>query len=181
MPRSNTTGGSGHKKYKKTRIPEKTTTENTYEAKKGEFYAKVIKNLGASRLLVKSSDERQRQAIIPGSMRKKVWMNAGDILCCKYNRGDEHDKNYDDTICFIVCKYSANEVRVLTKSGEISFDEQTDGLEIGDGPDTTFKSLEDNVDEEEIVVSGSGGMKPQNFKSLMDISESDSEDDLDSL
>lgn len=178
MPRSNTTGGSGHKKYKKVRIPEKTSTTNMIFADKYHFYAKAIKNLGGSRILVKSSDEKQRQAIIPGSMKRKIWINAGDVLCCKYNRGTDDDKNYDDTICFIEHKYSASEVRILNRLGHTSFDEPTDGLEIGEEDDTTFKTLEDDEEEdEEIVVQGSGGIKPQNFKSLLDLSGSEDSDE----
>jgi translation initiation factor 1A len=43
-------------------------------------YAQVIKMLGNGRLQANCFDGRQRLCHIRGKLRKKVWINAGDII-----------------------------------------------------------------------------------------------------
>merc|ERR1711879_704622 len=46
----------------------------------GQEYAQVIKMLGNGRLEAMCFDGKQRQCHIRGKMRKKVWVNKGDII-----------------------------------------------------------------------------------------------------
>ena len=51
-----------------------------YERLEGQMYARIIKVLGNCNLLVFCNDGRERICHIRGNMRKKVWMNVGDIV-----------------------------------------------------------------------------------------------------
>ncbi len=51
-----------------------------YERLEGQMYARIIKILGNCNLLVFCNDGRERICHIRGNMRKKVWMNIGDIV-----------------------------------------------------------------------------------------------------
>jgi translation initiation factor 1A len=46
----------------------------------GQEYAQVIKMLGNGRLEAKCFDGTTRLAHIRGKLRKKVWVNQGDII-----------------------------------------------------------------------------------------------------
>lgn len=51
-----------------------------YEKHEDQMYARVLKILGNCNLLVFCNDGRERICHIRGNMRKKVWINTGDIV-----------------------------------------------------------------------------------------------------
>lgn len=62
--------------------------------------------------LVCSDEDKQRTGNIRGKMKKKVWINQGDIVLVSL-RGFQDDK------CDIIHKYNSDEVKTLKTEGEI--------------------------------------------------------------
>lgn len=74
--KKNTVGGSGHKKAsRKSRNRIGVFDEATMT------YAKINKVLGDNRVDVLLHDGQQRQVVIPGRYKKKVWFKPGDYAC----------------------------------------------------------------------------------------------------
>ena len=114
MPK-NKQGGKKFKKGKKTRISNDKV--NIIYAEEGQTYALVKKKEGGSRLQLECSDGKIRSGIIPGRMRKRVWMNPGDILLVSLG------VVASDKSCTIDNKFNPSEVSVLRSQGLISFEE----------------------------------------------------------
>ncbi len=90
------------------------------EPKDGQVIARVIKRCGGSRLEVECNDGKIRSASIPGRMRRRVWMNEGDILLCTV------DSLGKDKACSIECKYNQNDIHSLEADGYLTFALQDD-------------------------------------------------------
>jgi translation initiation factor IF-1 len=71
-------GGNGYKKRSrrgKNRVGE-------FNEADGHYYAKAVSREGTNVLNVELHDGRSISIIIPGRYIKKVWINAGDFICC---------------------------------------------------------------------------------------------------
>ena len=67
-----------------------------YEKQDGQMYGRVLKLLGGCNAMVYCNDNRERLCHIRGSMRKKVWIETGDIvLISTRDLAGEGDKNID--------------------------------------------------------------------------------------
>lgn len=75
-------------------------------------YAQVIKMLGNGRLEAQCFDGKKRLAHIRGKLRKKVWINQGDIILLSL-------RDYQDEKGDVILKYSADEARSLKAYGEL--------------------------------------------------------------
>lgn len=75
-------------------------------------YAQVIKMLGNGRLEALCFDGAKRLAHIRGKLRKKVWINQGDIILLSL-------REYQDEKGDVLLKYSADEARSLKQYGEL--------------------------------------------------------------
>ena len=75
-------------------------------------YAQVIKMLGNGRLEAQCFDGPKRLAHIRGKLRKKVWINQGDIILLSL-------RDYQDEKGDVILKYSADEARSLKAYGEL--------------------------------------------------------------
>jgi translation initiation factor 1A len=75
-------------------------------------YAQVIKMLGNGRLEAMCFDGSKRLAHIRGKLRKKVWINQGDIILLSL-------RDYQDEKGDVILKYSADEARSLKAYGEL--------------------------------------------------------------
>lgn len=109
---TNRFGGNKHKKYKKGSSDDK--KEDTPYKNGNMIYAQVKSRLGGKRILVTCDDKVDRQAIIPGSMYKRQWLNEGDILLVQTADilgGD----------CCVVYKYNESEIRKLKSENAINF------------------------------------------------------------
>lgn len=81
----------------------------------GQEYAQVVKMLGNGRLEAQCFDGARRLAHIRGKLRKKVWINQGDIILLSL-------RDYQDEKGDVIMKYSGMciciqilcDVRVLT-------------------------------------------------------------------
>ncbi|KAF4305330.1 putative eukaryotic translation initiation factor 1a protein [Botryosphaeria dothidea] len=75
-------------------------------------YAQVVKMLGNGRLEAQCFDGEKRLAHIRGKMRKKVWINQGDIILLSL-------RDYQDEKGDVILKYNADEARSLKAYGEL--------------------------------------------------------------
>src|SRR5437016_3517689 len=97
----NKTGGRSYKKNKRKIEVKKITpyvdNDNTLR------YGQVQKKVGGNRIAVLCSDRIERQAVIPGSFYKRVWLNSGDIVLVQIS-----ELNKDDS--YVLYKYNSNEI-----------------------------------------------------------------------
>jgi translation initiation factor 1A len=78
----------------------------------GQEYAQVLKMLGNGRCEVYCFDGVKRLCHIRGKLRKKIWINIGDVVLIGLR--DFQEKKGD-----IILKYSIDESRCLKTYGEI--------------------------------------------------------------
>lgn len=72
----------------------------------------MVRMLGNGRLEALCFDGKTRLAIIRGKMRKKVWVNQGDIILLGL-------RDFQDDKADVIQKYSADEARNLKAYGEL--------------------------------------------------------------
>lgn len=137
----NVKGGKNYKKGKKGKG--KTTgkkAETPYADMPNLLYAQVKNKLGGDRLNVDCSDGVERQAIIPGSFYKRVWINKNDILLIQLNELNTRES-------YVLYKYDPNEAHSLKSKGFLQFDLEDilgdDNIQFGDDD-------EESDDEEQI-------------------------------
>lgn len=75
-------------------------------------YAQVLKMLGNGRLEAQCFDGEKRLAHIRGKLRKKVWINQGDIVLISL-------RDFQDDKADVIQKYTADEARSLKQYGEL--------------------------------------------------------------
>ena len=68
--------------------------------------------LGGSRILCKCTDGKERNCLIRGKMKKRVWIKIDDIVLL------ERD-DYNENNGMVVWKYDQSEVKTLKKMGEL--------------------------------------------------------------
>ena len=78
----------------------------------GTEYAQVIKMLGNGRLEAMCFDGQKRLCHIRGKLRKKVWINQGDIILVGL-------RDYQDAKADVILKYNPDEARNLKSYGEL--------------------------------------------------------------
>jgi len=78
----------------------------------GQEYAQVIRMLGNGRLEGNCFDGSTRLCHIRGKMRKKVWVNQGDIILVGL-------RDFQDGKADVILKYSSDEARRLKTMGEL--------------------------------------------------------------
>ena len=129
MPKSNTKGGKKHKRGKGNMENQKRELEFKDE---GQEYGVVLKLLGNCRCQVSCLDGRERLCSIRGKLRKKVYINAGDIVLVSL-------RDFQDDKADIILKYSAEEARNLK-----TYKELPDNLRINEtgGGDSDEESVE---------------------------------------
>merc|ERR1711988_841354 len=93
----------------------------------GQEYAQV---LGNGRLEAQCIDGVKRLCHIRGKMRKKVWVNTGDIILVGL-------RDYQDEKADVILKYMADEARSLKSYGELP-----DNIRVNEGD--TFNDEENN-------------------------------------
>jgi translation initiation factor 1A len=174
----NERGGSGYKKGKKKPSAEPQEIKGQVidiDSGHGNMYALVVKNMGPA-LEVKCSDGKTLRARIPGKFRKKVWLNAGDIVLLDC---PEDFKGVEATVMY---KLDPAEIRKLRADKTINFEGQSNnnnmvGIKFGedDDDDTVLeddkefeqfaslkstKRLEEISDDEDEEESTATGAKP---------------------
>ena len=94
MPKGNQKGGKKHKRNKNY------STENKVLRikEKDQEYAKVSKCKGNCRFDVDCCDGKSRAAILCGAMRKRKFINQGDLVLVSI-------RDFQDNVCDIIDSY----------------------------------------------------------------------------
>lgn len=109
MPKAKGKGGKNRRRGKNANDEEK--RELTLK-EEGQEYALVIRMLGNGRLEGQCFDGKTRLCHIRGKMRKKVWVNKGDIVLLGL-------REFQDNKADVILKYSSEEARKLKQTGEL--------------------------------------------------------------
>lgn len=159
---SNRFGGNRHKRYKKNPTGDKREEIPYKEGNK--IYAQVKNRLGGKRVQVTCDDGILRQAIIPGAMYKRTWLNAGDVVLVQVEEMFKGD-------CSIVYKYNDTQVRKLKAEKALGFkiDESNGGSDIIFGDDDQYDSDEEEdifnkIDQEVSNIPNKETRKQQQMK-----------------
>ena len=96
----------------------------------------MLRMLGNGRLEAYCIDGVKRLCHIRGKMRKKVWVNTGDIVLLGL-------REYQDEKADVILKYMADEARSLKQYGELP-----DNIRVND----TDALMDDEVDGDEDLV-----------------------------
>ena len=125
------------------------------DPKEDQEYAKVTKVNGNRRFSLTCFDGVDRLGICAGNIKKRVWINNGDIvLICKW------DFQTDDSKCHIVHKYESDEVKKLQSEGQfpdsINLNDEEEyednfafDMNISDEDNNTSEEEEDKEDKED--------------------------------
>jgi len=120
----------GGKKYKKNKKESYLKRELIFK-EDGQNYARVISLLGDSRVKCQSlENNREIFGHIRGTLKKRVWINIGDIVLISI-------RNFDNNKCDIIHKYTFEEVNILKNMGQISpnINLQSSSIEISNSTD----------------------------------------------
>ncbi|XP_063238002.1 eukaryotic translation initiation factor 1A, X-chromosomal [Bacillus rossius redtenbacheri] len=108
MPKNKGKGGKNRRRGKNENETEK--RELVFK-EDGQEYAQVTKMLGNGRLEAMCFDGVKRLCHIRGKLRKKVWINQGDIILIGL-------RDYQDAKADVILKYTTDEARNLKTYGE---------------------------------------------------------------
>ena len=137
----NTGGGSKHKKLASKTANFKPKT--LYAIKEqGMMYCKVLKKLGGTHMQVISKDGKTMTAKISGTMRKRKWINVGDIVLVSPRDFETNQDNCDILYC-----YNYEEAKGLVSMGEIPFEINQKGN--GEGDEGEYVKFDDMDESEE--------------------------------
>jgi translation initiation factor 1A len=140
MPKNKGKGGKNRRRGKNENDNEK--RELTFK-EEGQEYAQVVKMLGNGRLEAMCFDGVKRLGLIRGKLRKKIWINNGDIILVSL-------REYQDNKGDVILKYSADEARSLKAYGELPDHakiNETDTFGPGEDGDCGFEFDEDRDSE----------------------------------
>jgi len=147
MPKNKGKGGKNRRRGKNENEAEK--RELVFK-EDGQEYGQVIKMLGNGRLQAYCFDGNVRLCHIRGKLRKKTWINAGDIILIGL-------RDYQVSKADVIQKYNADEARNLKTYGELPEnakinegvgDDEDFGIEFGDMGELAV-SEHDNASESE--------------------------------
>ncbi|KAJ5622549.1 eukaryotic translation initiation factor 1A Y-chromosomal [Penicillium herquei] len=134
MPKNKGKGGKNRRRGKNENDNEK--RELVFK-EDGQEYAQVVKMLGNGRLEALCFDGEKRLAHIRGKLRKKVWINQGDIILLSL-------RDYQDEKGDVIMKYTADEARSLKAYGELP-----EHAKINETDTYGAEGFEDNVEFDE--------------------------------
>ncbi|MFH4979947.1 hypothetical protein AB6A40_006656 [Gnathostoma spinigerum] len=109
MPKNKGKGGKNRRRGKNENDIMK--RELVYK-EQGQEYAQVLKMLGNGRLTAFCFDGKPRLCHIRGKLRKKVWINTGDIILIGL-------RDYQDDKADVILKYNPDEARNLKSCGQL--------------------------------------------------------------
>jgi len=134
MPKNKGKGGKNRRRGKNENENEK--RELVFK-EDGQEYAQVSKMLGNGRLESMCFDGVKRLCHIRGKLRKKVWINASDIILVGL-------RDYQDNKADVILKYTPDEARNLKAYGELPDSVNIDALGNDDqGDDITFDDMDE--------------------------------------
>ena len=137
----------------------------------GQEYAQVVKMLGNGRLEAQCFDGARRLAHIRGKLRKKVWINQGDIILLSL-------RDYQDEKGDVIMKYSGTYPNYLARH-VFSRDGLTDGFVADEARSLkAYGELPENAKINETDTYGDQGDEGIGFEFDED-RDSDSSDEAD--
>lgn len=154
----------GGKNYKKGKHADDEPT--IYERLEDQMYARVLKVLGNCNLLVFCNDGRERICHIRGNMRKKVWINVGDIVLISIRDfgKEEAGKMGRGDVC---AKYDQAVIQKLRQRDDTISPFLFNNLE----------SIESNERTKNVIVENDGGFEfDEDVKNDNDSNSSDDDD-----
>lgn len=149
MPKNKGKGGKNRRRGKNENDNEK--RELTFK-EEGQEYAQVLKMLGNGRLEAMCFDGVKRLGLIRGKLRKKIWINNGDIILVSL-------REYQDEKGDVILKYNADEARSLKAYGELPDTakiNETDTFGGNEDGDCGFEFDEDRDTEDEADGAAAG-------------------------
>ena len=141
MPKNKGKGGKNRRRGTKENDDQR--RELTFK-EDGQEYAQVIKMLGNGRLEAMCFDGSKRLANIRGKMRKKVWINQGDIILLSL-------RDFQDNKGDVILKYTSDEARTLKSYGELPEHakiNETDSFGQGEDGDAGFEFGDADSDDD---------------------------------
>lgn len=136
-------GGKRYAANRKRNNADKADSEFPW-AEDQQMYGRVERMLGSSRMRVTCSDKTERTATIRGSMRKRAWINVGDIVLISTR---EFEEDGSDSKVDVIYKYSQEHVRYLRRVGELkSLDA------VGEDEDPNLIVVFDDAEADEVDV-----------------------------
>mmetsp|Transcript_8553 Transcript_8553/g.15159 ORF Transcript_8553/g.15159 Transcript_8553/m.15159 type:complete len:143 (+) Transcript_8553:224-652(+) len=131
MPKNKGKGGKNRRRGKNDNENEK---RELIFKEDGQEYAQILKMLGNGRCEAYCFDGEKRLCHIRGKLRKKVWVNVGDIVLLGL-------REFEDAKADVILKYSPEEARALKRYGEIP-----ETAQINEGGGDEFEEGEDGAD-----------------------------------
>jgi len=99
----------GGKKYKRNKnVAQENKTTRLKDENESQEYAQITKALGNCRFDVMCFDGKSRLATMCGKMRKRVFVNQGELVLVSL-------REWQDSKCDIIEKYNHNDVQKLKK------------------------------------------------------------------
>jgi len=141
MPKNKGKGGKNRRRGKNENESEK--RELVFK-EEGQEYAQVTKMLGNGRLIAMCFDGEQRLAHIRGKMRKKVWINQGDIVLLSL-------RDFQDDKADVIQKYSSDEARNLKAYGELPENAKINETDVGPDEDDGLVDFGSGSEDDEDV------------------------------
>lgn len=151
MPKS--TKGKGGKNRRRGKADNDPDKRELVFKEEGQEYAQVTKMLGGGHLETMCFDNVKRLCKIRGKLRKKVWINLGDIILISL-------RNFEEGKADVLRKYTADEARSLKAYEELPEHAKINNTE----------NFENGPEDDEVVFDHDG-----------DNSEEEGEFDLDDL
>lgn len=140
MPKNKGKGGKNRRRGKNENETEK--RELVFK-EEGQEYAQVIKMLGNGRLDALCFDGEKRLCHIRGKLRKKVWINTGDIILLGL-------REYQDTKADVILKYTSDEARNLKAYGELPDTVKIETMASSEDPSGEIEfEFQDDSDEDD--------------------------------
>jgi translation initiation factor 1A len=140
MPKNKGKGGKNRRRGKNENENEK--RELVFK-EDGQEYAQVTKMLGNGRLEATCFDGSKRLCHIRGKLRKKVWINGGDIILVGL-------RDYQDGKADVILKYTPDEARNLKAYGELPESAKINEVDAGEEGDDNITFDDCEVDDDDI-------------------------------
>lgn len=121
MPKNKGKGGKNRRRGKND--SDRAKRELVFKSE-GQVYGQVMQMLGNGRLRAHCSDGQIRLANIRGKLRKKVWINQGDVILLSL-------RDYQDAKADVLLKYTPDEAKVLKAKKEILDTVKLNDLDVG--------------------------------------------------
>ena len=144
MPKGNVKGGKKHKRNKNYASENKSLRLK----EEGQEYAKITRCKGNCRFEVECCDGKTRAAILCGTMRKRKFINQGQLVLVSI-------RDWQDNVCDIIDSYEDSHAKRLKSEKEIpdSFrlDEDNPYDNEDDGIDFDMGMPDDDEENKEVI------------------------------